>query len=143
MHIDYSKINIENINELSRYLNLRKQFIEEQLNEISNHYAIDFTELFNKITNLYNQILNLAQLEFRNDFNNICSYIIQEESQIFTNYANSVPKNNTRLIIISMFIKECLQDIVNQYANSSFITQRLYFLFCLFYDNIWIRKRSD
>ena len=126
MHIDYSKINIENINELSRYLNLRKQFIEEQLNEISNHYAIEFTELFNKITNLYNHILNLAQLEFRNDFNNICSYIIQEESQIFTNYANSVPKNNTRLIIISMFIKECLQDIVNQYANSSFITQRLY-----------------
>ena len=126
MHIDYSKINIENINELSRYLNLRKQFIEEQLNEISNHYAIDFTELFNKIIDFYNRILNMVQLESRNDFNNICIYIIQEESQIFANYPNSVPKNNTRLIIISMFIKECLQNIVNQYANSSFITQKLY-----------------
>ena len=126
MHIDYFKINIENINELSSYLNLRKQFIEDQLNEISKHYTIDFTELFNKITDFYNRILSMAQLESRNDFNNICSYIIQEESQIFTSHANSVPKNNTRLIIISMFIKECLQDIVNQYANSSFITQKLY-----------------
>ena len=68
----------------------------------------------------------MAQLESRNDFNNIYSYIIQEESQIFTNHANIVPKNNTRLIIISMFINECLQDIVNQYANSSFITQKIY-----------------
>lgn len=126
MHIDYSKINIENINELSRYLNLRKRFIGEQLNEISNHSAIDFTELFNKITDFYNRILSMAQLESRNDFNNIYSYIIQEESQIFTNHANIVPKNNTRLIIISMFINECLQDIVNQYANSSFITQKIY-----------------
>lgn len=126
MHIDYSKINVENINELSRYLNLRKRFIEEQLNEISNYYAIDFTELFNKITDFYNRILSTAQLESRNDFNNIYSYIIQEESQIFTNHANIIPKNNTRLIIISMFINECLQDIVNQYANSSFITQKLY-----------------
>lgn len=126
MHIDYSKINIENINELSRYLNLRKRFIGEQLNEISNHSAIDFTELFNKITDFYNRILSMAQLESRNDFNNIYSYIIQEESQIFTNHANIVPKNNTRLIIISMFINECLQYIVNQYANSSFITQKIY-----------------
>lgn len=126
MHIDYSKINIENINELSRYLNLRKRFIGEQLNEISNHSSIDFTELFNKITDFYNRILSIAQLESRNDFNNIYSYIIQEESQIFTNHANIVPKNNTRLIIISMFINECLQDIVNQYANSSFITQKIY-----------------
>lgn len=126
MHIDYSKINIENINELSRYLNLRKRFIGEQLNEISNHSSIDFTELFNKITDFYNRILSMAQLESRNDFNNIYSYIIQEESQIFTNHANIVPKNNTRLIIISMFINECLQDIVNQYANSSFITQKIY-----------------
>lgn len=126
MHIDYSKINIENINELSRYLNLRKRFIGEQLNEISNHSAIDFTELFNKITDFYNRILSMAQLESRNDFNNIYSYIIQEESQIFTNHANIVPKNNTRLIIISMFINECLQDIVNQYANSSFFTQKIY-----------------
>ena len=108
MHIDYSKINIENINQLSRYLNLRKRFIGEQLNEISNHSAIDFTELFNKITDFYNRILSMAQLESRNDFNNIYSYIIQEESQIFTNHANIVPKNNTRLIIISMFINECL-----------------------------------
>ena len=124
--VDITIITIENINELSRYLNLRKRFIGEQLNEISNHSSIDFTELFNKITDFYNRILSIAQLESRNDFNNIYSYIIQEESQIFTNHANIVPKNNTRLIIISMFINECLQDIVNQYANSSFITQKIY-----------------